>query len=237
MGLCKEKILMRKQAAILIFVFILWVSVNGVMSQDFRYNQVKTIDTLKLNANVLETIDFPFELIIDNHLKQIKRSKWFLQGKKHLLIVSICDNDAYFMSQSEQENKHKKFVTKDYGKDSGYDIFCQIIKKNSVLLDFENLFYGAEKYFYYKYKDWDVILISELNINFPDILGTKNIELVYESIRYEYSTNGKYTFEEGFKYIKKRKAKKYETINTSYILLNHGLYFVEYTTLYENIRM
>ncbi len=228
---------MRKQAVILIFVFIFGASVNYVMSQDFRYNQVKTIDTLKLNANVLETIDFPFELIIDNHLKQIKRSKWFLQKKKHLLIVSICDNDAYFMSQSEQENKHKKFVTKDYGKDSGYDIFCQIIRKNSVLLDLENLFYSAEKKFYYKYKEWDVILISELNINFPKILGTKNIELIYESIIYEPNSNGEYSSNKFCRLVNRRQPKKYENITTSYMLLSHGLYFIKYTTLYEDIRM
>ena len=229
--------IMIRTAIILVFVFIFEASSSFIMGQDFRYNQVKTIDTLKLNASVLETIDFPFVLIIDNHLKQIKRIKWFLQGEKHLLIVYIRDNDAYFMSQQEQENKHNKFVTKDYGKDSGYDIFCQIIKKNSVLLDFENLFYSAQKKFYYKYKDWDVILISELNINFPNILGTKNIELIYESIRYEPNSSGEYSTNKFIRLANRRQPKKYEKFITSYMLLSHGLYFIEYTTLYENIQM
>lgn len=159
---------------LLIFTFILFVQSKHALGQEIRYNEVKSIDTIEINVNVLETIDYPFEIIIENNFKKFKRSNCFLLTKNHLLIVVVADHVGWFLSEVKQEEKYNKFVSKDYGTHSGYDIYCKMIKKNSVLLDRKNLFLG--KLFYYKYKNLDVIFTSELDINFPDIKGTKNID-------------------------------------------------------------
>ena len=219
---------------LLIFTFILFVQSKHTLGQEIRYNEVKSIDTIEINVNVLETIDYPFEIIIENNLKKFKRSNCFLLIKNHLLIIEIEDQIGWYLPEAEREKKHEKFVSKDYGTQSGYNILCRMIKKNSVLLDRENLFLG--KLFYYKYKNLDVIFTSELGINFPDIKGTKKFELIYESITYEPVKNGgKYSSYESFYRVWKRQPKKYENLITGYLLLNHAIYIVEYTTLLDSL--
>ncbi len=230
---------LNKKTAIVIktiffLILTLLISTKHVLGQidTNKFNLIVSTDTTKLHVNNLKTIDYPFEVIIKHHFKKIKRDKWFLQKKEHFLIIVVDDFIGDYLSEVEKRNKYQKFILNDYGINSGYDISCRMIKKNSVLLSRENLFIG-KKLFYYKYKTLDVIFISNLDIDFFGITGTKTIEFIYKNKKYEFSKNGKYNSNEILHRTFKNQPKKYENVITNYKLLNHALYFIEYNTLIE----
>lgn len=219
---------------ILLLVFSNKHALGQGQSGTIKFNLVTSIDTTKIDVTDLKTIDYPFEVIIKHHLKKIKRHKWLLQNKNHCLIIVIDDINSDCLSKAEQENKYQRFVLNDYGFSSGYDISCRMRKKNSLLLTENNLFI-KNKLFYYKYKNLDVIFMSNLDINFSHIIGTRTIDIIYENKQYEFCDNGKYTSSEVLNTTFKNLPKKYENLITNYKLLNHALYFVEYIDLIEQL--
>ncbi len=223
---------MIKVRILLVLASLLLISTKQVFGQQFdiKYDQIKYTDTIKLSVNELETIDYPFELIIKNHLKIIKRKKWFLQKRNHILKINISDFSV--MHKEVEDRKYSKFVLNNYGVMSGYDISCVMINEKTLGKSLKRWFI-EEKLFYYKYEDLDVIFTTDLDINFSSIIGIKTLEYTFEDTKYERSDTGKYYDYDLLRSSYKDYQKDNKLIYSGYKLLNQALYSVEHRTLYK----
>lgn len=163
---------------VLILIIFNLATYSAVFSQ--VKHESRNIDSVTINAIILNDIDYRFKILIKDHLSS-KLNFTFLSKGKYLIAVFIynlhvnCDSNKIIDSGNFLTN----FINNDF--DPSYRILIYTIKKSEPNI---NAIDGYSKYFLYNYKSYDILFITNLNIDFNNKMDT--IEL-----RYEFKTNNR----------------------------------------------
>lgn len=216
---------MLKKLYIIIFLLLL----NNFVIGQYKVNLLIVHDTIQINPIELTKINVRFERIIKDFIKKIKKKNIFLSTKKNVLVIRIEDDYFYCPSDEVRREKYKNFKNENFGQSTGFDITCRFIKKNTVVLSREDVFKG--KLFYYKYKNLDVIFVTDLDISFPNENTQKTIICISKHHKIVLDDNGKY-YDYEILVVKIPEPEKYENFSLQYKLLNHGVFRILYKTLF-----
>jgi len=157
---------MKKIVILMIINLVTYFSVSSQVNHRSR-----NIDSVPINAITLNDIDFRFKIIIKDYLSS-KLNFTFLNKEKYLIAVLIynlhvnCDSDEIINSGNFLAN----FINNEF--DPSYRILIYTIKKSDPNI---NTIGGYSKYFLYNYKSYDILFITNLNIDFSNKGDTINL--------------------------------------------------------------
>lgn len=148
------------KAIYLFFIFLFYY--NQIIAQSKLING-QEIDSIVINGVRLNDIDYRIKLVLEDHIKQIPLIDRLIK-KNDLISVEV---DAFTMNrlsimEIDSLYKYNSFETQNFT--FPYLVKIDLIKrKEKSLINLINY----SKYFLYQYKGFDIILITNLNIQFP----------------------------------------------------------------------
>jgi len=150
---------------ILIVFFV--ISINNSFGQT-NIIFSNEVDTLIINAYEINKLDTVFKIAIDKHKKDLRKKFFFPKKNKNFIYVVIDVPYQKFNDSIDKliESKYdfSKFKNSDFSEYSyllGVNFTNKKSKSNYGYID-------LNRYFYYKYNGWDVILVSRLPIEFEN---------------------------------------------------------------------
>ena len=178
-----------------------------VLSGYGQVQLVTTLDTVEVEALVVNKIGNEMKKIIDGHLDHIKKESFCINKKNNIMIVNVSKFDTtlpYYnlIDYTGNDTKYKKYVFSIY-----------TVRKNSNRIYCLN--YISERHFYYKYKGWDIYISTKTDIKFQNKGKIKYTIFPLEYKEFNLDDNGQFSLDYLEKIIDHR---GYEDINTSYKL-------------------
>ena len=182
---------------------------------NIKFNIETVFDTIILNAIEIDSLNIKFKIMLDNHIKTMK----IFNKNKHYIVARLWILNVNCIDKNEVDSICNLFVKNNFGDYIGYKVQMSTYRNNSV---YTYSIKSWEKTFYYKYKNWDVVFVTNLNINFPNSGKIKELKFDLEYKDYVKNANGEYQIWETDDK-KVRKIKNYESDGNSYQLFNHGV--------------
>jgi hypothetical protein len=188
----------------------------GQMNLDFqnsRFDIEFVYDTVNIKAIEIDSLNIRFKTMLDNHIKTMKK----FNKNRYCIIVRLWILNVNCIDKNEADSVCNLFIKNNFGNYIGYNI------KINTLCNNNNMIYSITDYkktYYYNYKGWDVVFLTNLNIDFPNSGRIKEVKYNLKYKDYVKRKNGKYHIWE-INDAKVRKTKKHEWDGTSYRLFNH----------------
>lgn len=155
---------------------------------DTRFENEIVFDTIVIKAIEVNNLDVRFDMILDNHIKLMHKKLIF--NKKKYYCVFYIDNDFSVFYKNIFKNYIQNIDSvidsvydnynsfKEYDFDYDYCVGIRTLHRQSRGM---NTIKTYKNKFFYKYKGWDILFISNINIDFPNSGKIKELEFIIKN--------------------------------------------------------
>lgn len=154
---------------------------------------------IQLNTTIITEINDKFLVALQSHNKILRKRFGILSPKNKIIVVYITTpigkSDGISQSIIDSLYKYNEFINGIF--DPGYMIGIRTLQKNNGSF---NTISNFPKKFYYRYGKWDVLIVSDLNINFKNAAQIKQIEVCEEKNKMHCRYCDEYTIYKFFNY-------------------------------------
>jgi hypothetical protein len=175
---------------------LLFLSLNLISQKSYLLNSEKedisittrNYDTILIKAIEISYLDAKIMMILDNHIKEMPKNHIYSK-KKYYCIVNVFNVLVNYYTNIYEKylpnidniidsinGNYEYFKNYDFWSDYKISVLTTNRKSHSI-----NKYKTYSNLYYYKYKGFDVLFASELNIEFPNNEKQKNLIFIQET--------------------------------------------------------